>query len=81
MSDTLGWIYYKKGLASLAIPHFQDSVQQQPDNATFRYHLGLAYAQAGDSASARRSLERALALASDFDGAADARRLLVELEG
>ena len=79
VNDTLGWIYYKKDLASLAIPLFQQSRAAEPENPTFHYHLGLAYAHAKDTVRAQEALEQALELQQDFDGAVAARRLLAEL--
>ena len=81
MQDTLGWIYYRKGLVALAIPIFQKSVDREPANPVYIFHLGLAHAKAGDSRQARQALQQALALARDFKGADEARRLLVSLEG
>jgi Flp pilus assembly protein TadD len=43
------------------------------------YHLGLAYAKAGEKVRARGALEQALKLKKDFDGAADARKVLATL--
>jgi Flp pilus assembly protein TadD len=76
VSDTLGFIYYKKSLMSLAISTLKASVAKDPNNAVYQYHLGLAYASSGDAAQARGSLNRALALKSDFDGSEQARNLL-----
>jgi tetratricopeptide (TPR) repeat protein len=45
VEDTLGWIYYKKGLAALAIPSFQKSVDQDPANPVYASHLALAQAK------------------------------------
>jgi tetratricopeptide (TPR) repeat protein len=81
MQDTLGWVYYKKGLASLAVPPFERSVKLEPGNPVFHYHLGLAYMKAGESTRARSALQEALALAPDFAGAAEARRMLASLKG
>jgi len=76
VGDTLGFIYYKKNLASLAISTLKVSAAKDPNNALYHYHLGLAYASSGDAQQARGSLTRALALKPDFDGADQARRLL-----
>jgi len=76
VGDTLGFIYYKKNLASLAISTLRASAAKDPVNPIYQYHLGLAYASSGDTAQARGSLTRALALKPDFDGADQARRLL-----
>jgi putative PEP-CTERM system TPR-repeat lipoprotein len=79
VDDTLGMAYYKKELPHLAIPILLQGVQKQPKNAVFQYHLGLAYAKAGDNERARTALKQALSLQGDFDGAADARRVLATL--
>jgi len=81
VNDTLGWIYYKKGLSTLAISTFKESLASQPKNPTFLYHLGLAYAQNGEKEEARQSLERALKLGSDFSDADEARRVLKSIQG
>jgi putative PEP-CTERM system TPR-repeat lipoprotein len=79
VSDTLGFIYYKKDLASLAISTLKVSVESDPQNAVYQYHLGLAYASAGDATRATQSLSHALALRPDFDGAHQAKDLLGSL--
>ena len=76
ISDTLGWVYYRKGLAALAIAPLARSVELSPQNPMYHYHLGLAYAQEGRRDRARKALERALSLQSNFAGADDARKLL-----
>jgi Flp pilus assembly protein TadD len=68
MQDTLGWIYYKKRLATLAVPPFERSVKLDPRNPIFQYHLGLAYMKAGDSSRARVAFQQALSLAPKFSG-------------
>ena len=80
-SDTLGWIYYKKGLATLAITALKDGVSQNRSNPIIHYHLGLAYAKSGNKPEAQRSLEQALKLNPQFEGAADAKRVLGTLKG
>jgi tetratricopeptide (TPR) repeat protein len=62
VNDTLGWIYYKKGMHEQAIAAFKQSVEKQPNTATFHYHLGLAAAKAGQFTQARQALETALRL-------------------
>jgi len=79
VNDTVGYIYYKRGLAPLAISTLKVSAEEDPNNPIYRYHLGLAYARAGDAARAGESLKRALALKPDFDGADDAARVLGSL--
>jgi Flp pilus assembly protein TadD len=76
VNDTLGYVYLKKQLPSLAIQPFRFALEKAPDNPAFHYHLGLAYAQAGDKAAARLAMEKALKLKADFEGADEARSLL-----
>ena len=79
INDTLGWVYLKKDLPQLAIPPFRVSVERNPKNPTYHYHLGLAYSKSGDDTRARASLQTAVALKPDFAEADDARRLLAAL--
>jgi tetratricopeptide (TPR) repeat protein len=81
VSDTVGWVYYKKQQPTLAVAEFEKSVAKTPNNPVFQYHLGLAYAGAGQTDKARRALEEALRLNPSFDGAADARQTLASLKG
>ncbi|MGH9387909.1 MAG: tetratricopeptide repeat protein, partial [Vicinamibacterales bacterium] len=80
VDDTLGWIYYKKKLSSVAIASLNMSVAAQPNNPVYLYHLGLAHAQNGDRELARRNLEKALQRQANFDGADEARRVLATLK-
>jgi tetratricopeptide (TPR) repeat protein len=79
VNDTLGWVYYKKDLATLAVPPLRDATAKDPANPTYQYHLGLAYVKTGDRRKAREALERALAIKADFAGAEDARKVLATL--
>jgi len=60
VDDTIGWVYYKKGLASLAVKPLEESLKKRPDNAEVLVHLGLTYAKLGEKDKARQALERAL---------------------
>jgi tetratricopeptide (TPR) repeat protein len=79
ISDTLGWVYYKKGLLPQATSALQRSVEGDPSSPVYHYHLGLIHTKRGDRLKARQSLEKALALDSNFDGSSDARRVLTSL--
>jgi len=76
VDDTLGWIYYKKGLSSLAIQSLENSIQKQPDNAVYNYHLAMAQHQSGNNQEARKLLEKALKAKPDFEGSVEAKKLL-----
>jgi len=77
--DTLGWVYYKKGLYDSAIGEFSDSLTKLADNPVVNYHLGMAYYKKGDTARARDQLEKALSLQPDFPGSEEARKVLTQL--
>ncbi len=66
----------KNNLPRAALPYFEKSVKKDGGNALYQYHLGLALAGVGNTTSARLALERAIKLKPDFDGAADAKRIL-----
>jgi tetratricopeptide (TPR) repeat protein len=79
VNDTLGWVYYKKALYSQAIYYIQQSVDVAPNDPVFQFHLGMAYAQKGDDAQARKFLKAALTLKADFEGAQTAKQTLSTL--
>ncbi len=72
-------IYYKKGLHEQAIAAFKQSVEKQPNTATFHYHLGLASTKAGQFTQARQALETALRLDPKGAEADEARATLTKL--
>jgi tetratricopeptide (TPR) repeat protein len=79
INDTLGWIYYRKEMTNQAISSLEASVARSPDQPMFQYHLGMAYLQYGNIQKARASLQQALSLGSDFEGATDAQQTLARL--
>jgi tetratricopeptide (TPR) repeat protein len=89
-ADTLGWVYYKKGLHQAAVEQLQKAVDKDSalaaqkrlaPSAVYRFHLGMALAGKGDKAGARRELEQALRLGekSPFADSDEARRTLATL--
>jgi tetratricopeptide (TPR) repeat protein len=79
VNDTLGWVYYKKGLYQYAQEALEMSVLKEPNNPVYLYHLGMVYASRGDRAKAGVTLDRALAISPNFEGADDARRTSAQL--
>ncbi len=88
--DTLGWVYYQKGLHSAAVDQLKKAVSIDEAAAkaasvspspNYHYHLGMALKAKGDGAAAKRSLESALAIAVKvpFADAELARKALSEL--
>ncbi|HEX8285862.1 MAG TPA: tetratricopeptide repeat protein [Pyrinomonadaceae bacterium] len=67
-SDTLGWVYYRKGLYRDAVEQLQravaGAVKRGGDNSLYRWHLGAALAKNGDKPAARRELQKALEMAA-----------------
>ncbi|PWU07497.1 MAG: hypothetical protein C5B51_09910, partial [Terriglobia bacterium] len=60
VSDTLGLIYLRKNLSDNAIDIFKQLVNKDPKQATYRYHLGMAFSQKGDRPRALQELQQAL---------------------
>ena len=79
--DTLGWVYYRKGMTSAAIRELEIAVKGSPKDPLLRYHLGMAYKQAGELEKARTTLKDALSLGDRFSGADEARKALAVLGG
>ena len=71
VNDTVGYIFFKLGFSKLAISALELSTAEDSRNATYQYHLGLAFASGGDRARAVKSLERALALNPGLTAAQD----------
>lgn len=46
--DSLGWVYYKKGLYERAIKFLEEAVSLAPDDPTILEHLGDAYMKANN---------------------------------
>ncbi len=64
ISDTLGYVYFRKNLTDDAIRQLQAAVDEDPKNAAFRFHLAMALLQRGDKSGARREAENALRTAN-----------------
>ncbi|HEY1339653.1 MAG TPA: tetratricopeptide repeat protein, partial [Bryobacteraceae bacterium] len=60
VSDTLGWIYLKKNIPDNAIDIFKELVAKAPGQATYHYHLAMAFSQKGDKPKALKELQEAL---------------------
>ena len=80
-ADTLGWIYYQKGVYRPAVESLQAAValvqqNKSPDNPRFHYHLGMAYAKIGDATHAREQFQKLVKMDPDSPEAADATKQL-----
>jgi tetratricopeptide (TPR) repeat protein len=81
VADTLAWVYYHKAAYRLAIGLLEEAVKKLPQNATFHYHLGLAYQKANERSRAKVHLERALQIDPKYGYGAEIRKALAELSG
>ena len=84
-ADTLGWVYYQKGVYGSAVSMFQEALKLQekskaPDNPDIHYHLGLAYQKTNQPACARQQLERVLKIDPNFAEAAEIKKQLAGLK-
>lgn len=93
-ADTLGWVLYKRGVASAAVGYLREALQvANPDDPAvgeIRSHLSLAYEATGEIDKAIETLEAALAdlerfkakgsLQSDPAWAGDARARIEKLK-
>jgi len=80
VGDTLGWIYYKKGLIETAYPLIADAAKKQQKNASVRYHHGMVLLKKEKPKEASAELKAALALEDGFPGAEEAKKTLASLK-
>jgi Flp pilus assembly protein TadD len=79
--DTHGWVRFKRGEFTQAVPVLERAVSESPDSKVFRFHLGMAQYRAGQREQAISNLEKALAGDAKFSGADEARSALTSLKG
>jgi tetratricopeptide (TPR) repeat protein len=60
LSDTVGWIYLKKGMADAAFGRFADAYSRAPDRPSFREHLAKSMEQRTDKSADAEALRAAL---------------------
>ena len=80
VGDTLGWVYYKKGLIDTAYPLIADAAGKAKNNASVRYHHGMVLAKKGKNKEAAAELKAALSLDPKFPGAEEAKKTLEGLK-
>ncbi len=80
-ADTLGWAYYYAGMYPSAVSTLETAIKDAPENATYHYHMGMAYQKANDSAHATEQLKRALELHPSPQQATEIRKALSENAG
>jgi tetratricopeptide (TPR) repeat protein len=60
VQDTLGMIYYRKGIYRMAVQYLEAAVKKEP-SAKRQFHLGLCYIKSGEKAKGQAYIEQALA--------------------
>jgi tetratricopeptide (TPR) repeat protein len=62
IADTLACAYLQKGAYETAIELLKQALQKSPDDATYHYHIALAYEKGDHKAEAKEHFKRAVAL-------------------
>jgi tetratricopeptide (TPR) repeat protein len=77
--DTAGWVQLKAGNVEEAIDLLERAVELAPQAAELHYHLGMAYAENGDTVRAIEHLTKATESEQEYTGKDKARAKLEEL--
>jgi len=82
-ADTVGYVYYRKGLYAAALQQFRYAIELARssaggpvDDPGVHYHIGLTLYAMGRNEQAAQAFRKSLEISADFSGAEDARRLL-----
>ena len=67
ITDSLGWVLYRMGEYSQAVPHLERAVELRPHDPTINDHLGDAYWRVGRRIEARVQWRRALSFEPEKD--------------
>ena len=79
VADTLGWIFYKKGIYLKAGSLLKEAAEKLPDNPSVLFHYGMTQYKQGDKAGAKGSLQAAIKLSQTFSGFQEAQATLRSL--
>ena len=59
VQDTLGWVYYRKGLYSMAVRCLKTAVEAE-STPRRQFHLGMSYLKVGDQSTGQKIVSEAL---------------------
>ncbi len=76
VDDTLGWIYYRKGLYSSAVKHLETATAGNNATPIRLYHLAMAYHKSGNLNKARETYAKAFKVGPLLPEAALAKQTL-----
>jgi tetratricopeptide (TPR) repeat protein len=77
IEDSIGWIFYRKGLYDSAVKYLESAVKHQRTPLRV-YHLSMAYAKAGDKTRGKETLALALKMNPNLPEAVMAQNVLNE---
>lgn len=83
IDDTLGWIYYRKGIYATALDYLESAASSEAGkkSALIQYHLALCQIKGGEVDRARQTLALAKSIDPNLPEAAEAEGLLQQLAG
>ena len=76
ISDTLGWVLYKRGDYQKALALIQDDASKLPGNPEIQFHLGMTRYMMGEANLAQSAFEKAASAPTDFPGKEEAAQRL-----
>jgi tetratricopeptide (TPR) repeat protein len=79
VSDTLGWVLYKRGEYQQALTVLQESAAKIPDNPEIQFHLGMTAYAMGQTDLAKVALQKAANAEKDFPGKEESKHRLAFL--
>ncbi len=79
VTDTLGWILFKRGETQRGVKYLRQAARESPDNADIQYHLAVALSDTDNMGEARSILEKILKSDSVFENMDNASKLLNSL--
>ena len=74
--DTMGWLYYQKGIYLSARSELEESLNIHPESALACYHYGMTLYRMKEYETAKKYFEKALKIDLNFDGAQLVRKIL-----
>jgi tetratricopeptide (TPR) repeat protein len=74
VDDTLGWVYYQKGMYVLSVVRLEAATAKE-GTAVRKYHLAMAYLKAGKADRGRETLDAALKMNPNLPEAQAAREV------
>lgn len=80
ITDTLGWIHFKRKSYSLAKTQFELALATDPENSSILFHLALVQSQEQEKQKAIEGLKKALASSDSFQERKEAEDMLAQLQ-